>query len=63
MNNRERMLLIFVGAAAGLLVVKVVVGKYFGVLDGYDQQIKQLEKDYKKAKSEKTLAGAAQMQW
>ncbi len=63
MNSRERMLLILVGLAAGLLVVKVVAGRYFAALKWYDTQIVQLKRDLEKAETERTLAGIVQREW
>ena len=63
MKTRERTLLIVLGAAAGLLVVWTMVGRYTGVLGGYDTQIAGLHKDLDKSQQEKAKAQDGRTQW
>lgn len=63
MKTRERTLLIVLGAAAGLLVVRTVVGRYTGVLRGYDTQVAQLQRDLEKSQQEKAKAQDGRTQW
>jgi len=63
MKTRERTLLILLGAAAGLLVVRTVVGRYTGALGGYDAQIDLLHRDLEKSQQEKAKAQEGRAQW
>ena len=63
MKSRERILLIVLGAAVGLLVVRTVVVRYMGVLRGYDAQIAQSQMELEKSQQEIARAQNGRAQW
>jgi len=63
MNARERMLVILLSVAAGLALVRLVVGRYTKSLNDYDGRITRLKGDLDKIQFERDRAQIGRGQW
>jgi hypothetical protein len=63
MNARERMLVILLSVAAGLALVRLVVGRYTKSLKDYDGRITRLKGDLDKIQFERVRAQIGMGQW